>query len=140
MFMDDVGVPRAKTQTLEFTDSSGYGTVRYTKAASSKRLEVRQHPVEPVSELARVTAEEAHRILQAFGLAIRAAAAGVRGVTAAVLRRAALGELPLFRASARRAGSTGGVDPTHHVAHESLPAGASALRSSEWYPHPAQYA
>ena len=40
MFMDDVGVPRAKTQTLEFKDSSGYGTVRYAKAASSKRLEL----------------------------------------------------------------------------------------------------
>ena len=39
MFMDDVGVPRAKTPTLEFTGSSGYGNVKYSKtSSSSKRL------------------------------------------------------------------------------------------------------
>jgi len=37
MFMDDVGVPRAKTPTLEFRDSNGYGDVAYSTSMKSNR-------------------------------------------------------------------------------------------------------
>ena len=35
--------------------------------ASAQRLEVREHPVEAMSKLIRITAEEAHGVLQTFG-------------------------------------------------------------------------
>jgi hypothetical protein len=98
--------------------------------SSSQRFEVREHPVEPVSELIRVTAKEVHGVLESFSFTVRTAhtrSSGIAPMSTGGTARETCLQLVVLGASARGAGLRW-INPSHDVSHEALPALRSRIR------------